>query len=295
MKQVGLIGYPVKHSLSPVMQQAAFDALGIAARYSLYPTPPGTLEERIDSLRLPDVLGANVTLPYKEAIPALIDECDPLAARIGAVNTIVHRDGRLIGYNTDAPGMLRALEECGEREAIPFDSHGKKKAVILGTGGAARAAAVALLDNGIEELTLLGRTEAHLRSLAEHLGEISAASTAWQPHPRVIAMLLIDGADRAIGERLASADVVINATSLGLQADDTRVLIDVNMLRATTTVMDMIFNPPMTPLLRAAQARGCPVLNGLSMLLHQGAMAFELWTGQPAPVDVMRRALGIEG
>ncbi len=282
MKQVGLIGYPVAHSLSPRMQQAAFDAFGIEARYALWETPPDRLAERIASLRTPDKLGANVTIPYKEDIVQLVDESDSLAARIGAINTIVNRGGRLVGYNTDAPGFIRALTEF---TADPFNCRGKK-VVILGTGGAARAAAVALLVNGVEQLTLLGRTEEHIDGLVHHLCTLPAVVD------RSIPVYGASLRSLAANRFLLAADLVVNATSVGLKPDDTTLLIDINMLPTTSLVMDMIFNPPLTPLLHAAQSHGCQILNGLSMLLYQGALAFELWVDRPAPLQVMRRALG---
>ncbi len=284
MKQAGLIGYPVSHSLSPQMHQAAFDALGIDARYFLWETPPGTLPERIASLRSPHVLGANVTIPYKAGVVPLVDECDSLAARIGAVNTIVNRSGCLVGYNTDAPGFMQALTEF---TAYPFVSH-VKKVVILGTGGAARAAAVALLENGIEELALLGRTAEHVHKLQQQLRTL-AVTQHRATH--------VQGASVGSPEAnvyLSAADLLVNATSVGLKAGDTTLLLDINVLPTTALVMDMIFNVPLTPLLRAAHAHGCRVLNGLSMLLYQGILAFELWTGRPAPLEEMRRALGLE-
>jgi shikimate dehydrogenase len=281
--QVGLVGYPVAHSLSPRMHQAAFDALGVEARYVLWETRPERLAERIVSLRSAGMLGANVTIPYKEDVVPLIDECDPGAARIGAINTIVNRGGRLVGYNTDAPGFIRALTGFA---AHPFDCRGKT-AVILGTGGAARAAAVALLENKVDELILLGRTVEHLNGLLHHL---RALTTMTRGTARMHGAIL--GSPEA-NRLLATADLVVNATPVGLKADDTTLLLDINILPTTSLVMDMIFNPPLTPFLRAAQARGCRALNGLSMLLYQGALAFELWTGRHAPIGVMRKALGL--
>ncbi len=278
MKQVGLIGYPVAHSLSPAMQQAAFDACRIGARYVLWETPAVDLEERIASLRAPEMFGANVTVPHKERAFALVDECDALAARIGAVNTIVQRDGRLIGYNTDAPGFLRALREYG------FEPRGKR-VVVLGTGGAARGGCVALLESGVEELTLLGRMEAHLNALLHHLHALAVEERS---KTSVNGALL--GGDEVV-HFLAGADALVNATSVGLKASDSPLLVDVDVLPTTALVMDMIFNPPRTPLLQAAQEHGCATLNGLSMLLYQGAAAFELWTGQSAPLEAMREAL----
>jgi shikimate dehydrogenase len=281
VKHLGLIGYPVAHSLSPGMHHAAFDALGIEAHYSLWETQPDRLAQRIASLRFAGILGANVTIPYKEHVVSLIDECDPLAARIGAVNTIVNRSGHLIGYNTDAPGFTLALAEIAG-----FDCPGKK-AVILGTGGAARAAAVGLLENGVGEVILLGRNEKHIRNVLHHLQALTANM---HEITRIYGALL--GSPEA-SRLLTTADLLVNATPVGLKADDTTLLLDVNMLQATALVMDMIFNPPLTPLLRAARAHGCQVLNGLSMLLYQGALAFELWTDRPAPIEVMREALGL--
>ena len=283
MKQVGLVGYPVAHSFSPRMQQAAFDALGIEACYALWETQPDKLTERIASLRSLNVFGANVTIPYKQNVVALVDECDPMVVRIGAINTIVNRNGRLFGYNTDAPGFVRALNEF---EAYPFDCHGKR-VVIMGTGGAARAAAVGLLENGVAEVMLLGRTREHLDNILHHLCMLSS-NMYGKTH---IAGILFG--DPAASGFLSTADLVVNATPSGLKTDDTTLLLDVNVLLTTTLVMDMIFNPPLTPLLSAVQAIGCHVLNGLSMLLYQGALAFELWTGRPVPIEIMRKALGI--
>jgi shikimate dehydrogenase len=265
------------------MQQVAFDELHIEANYVLWETRQDQLAGKIASLRSPAILGANVTIPYKEDVMQLIDECDSLASRIGAINTIVNRDGRLIGYNTDAPGFISALYEAGP---YPFDCAGKK-VVILGTGGAARASAVGLLEKGVGKIVLLGRTEAHLQNIQRHLSIISV---------KLDKSTLIKGAlfsDPAITKFLSNADLVVNTTPVGLKKDESTLPIDVNALPITTLVMDMIYNPPLTPLQRVARAHGCKVLNGLSMLLYQGALAFELWTGRPAPIQVMQKALGL--
>jgi shikimate dehydrogenase len=280
VKQVGLIGYPVSHSLSPQMQQAAFDALGIEARYVLWETQPGTLAQRIASLRSPGVLGANVTIPYKEDVVSLLDEYDAAAVKIGAVNTIVNRDGRLVGYNTDAAGFIRALTDF---TGCAFDCHGKK-AVILGTGGAARAAAVALLENGVGELALLGRTHGRVDALVNHLRALDSGN-------KRVSGASLGGAEA--NRFLSVADLLVNATPVGLRMDDEVLLVDIDLLQAGAFVMDMVFNSSQTRLLGAAHARGCHVLNGLAMLLHQGALAFELWTSRAAPVEPMRAALGL--
>ena len=283
MKQVGLVGYPVSHSLSPLMQQAAFDELNIDANYVLWETPQDQLAEKIASLRSSSILGANVTIPYKEKVVQLVDECDPYAARIGAINTIVNRDGRLYGYNTDAHGFITALTEF---DTYPFDCSGKQ-VVILGTGGAARAAAVGLLEKGVGEMMLLGRTEAHLQNILRHLSIV----TVKIPKTTHIKGALFGYPE--VRDFLSDADLVVNTTPVGLKKDESTLPIDVNALQITTLVMDMIYNPPLTPLQRIARAHGCKVLNGLSMLLYQGALAFELWTGRPAPIQVMQKALGL--
>lgn len=279
MKYAGLIGYPVTHSLSPRMQQAGFAALGIEACYELWETPLDELEARVQTLRAPSVYGANVTIPHKEAVLPWLDEIDPQAARIGAVNTIVNRGGLLVGYNTDAPGFLRALQE---RAGSRF-GQGCGRVVLLGNGGAARGAAVALLDAQVGELTILGRRAARVDALLADLRRQNDTCNARG------ALLKSMEARRF----LAEADVIANTTSVGLKPGDETLIIEVELLPVTTLVMDMIFNPPLTPLLRAATEHGCPILNGLSMLLYQGTLALELWTGQPAPENVMRAALGL--
>ena len=281
MNQVGLIGYPVSHSLSPIMQQAAFNKLKIDACYILWETPKDQLTVKINSLRSPDIMGANITIPYKENVLHLVDDCDPFAARIGAINTIVNRNGRLFGYNTDAPGFITALLEL---EDHPFECAGKN-VVILGTGGAARAAVVGLVDKGVGGILLVGRTEPQLQKILQDVEALTAHSTT-----------LLKGAlfgDSDVTASLPQTDLVVNATPVGLKPDDLTLLIDVDTLPTSAVVMDMIFNPPLTPLLRSAKAHGCQIMNGLSMLLYQGALAFELWTSCPAPIQVMQRALGI--
>jgi shikimate dehydrogenase len=283
MKEVGLIGFPVAHSLSPRMQQAAFAAAGIAARYSLWETPATALPERIAALRLPEILGANVTIPHKTAALSFIDRCDPLASKVGAINTIVNHDGRLTGYNTDVHGFIRALAESAgylfEME-IP-----QKRAIIAGTGGAARAAAIGLLERGFAEITLLGRNVAHTQELQQYLQKLAAIEAM------PVTIHARQFGDNDISSLLSRTHLLVNATPVGLHENDARLPLEVEALPTTAAVMDMIFNPPETPLLRAAQAHGCQILNGLSMLLYQGALAFECWTGLPAPIAAMRKAL----
>lgn len=278
MKYAGLIGFPVSHSLSPRMHNAAFEALGIEARYELWETPLHELEARVHAVRAPQMLGANVTVPHKEAVLPWLDAVDAQAERIGAVNTLVNRAGRLVGYNTDAPGFLRALQE----RAGPAYTLQGKRAVILGNGGAARGAAVALLDSHVDALAILGRTEARIETLLAHIRQHYTGVCDLQ------GILL----GTALAQRIVEqADLVVNTTSVGLKEDDETVLIEAEWLASTALVMDMIFHRLQTPFLRAAQVRGCVTLNGLMMLLYQGTLAFELWTNCPAPEEQMRAAL----
>ena len=278
--RVGLIGNPVAHSFSPRLQQAAFDALSIRARYELWHTPASQLVERIRSLCESNCLGANVTIPHKESILPLLDKVDPLAAKIGAVNTIVHRDDYLYGYNTDAPGLLYALHEhgIGMLHTTGQISLRGYTAVLLGAGGAARAAAFALTEAGVERLIILNRHLERAQLLATELqqfydGPVFSLSDAsfLIPHP---------------------ASIIVNTTSLGMHEDVSP--LPVEMLArfdSDTFVYDTIYNPGQTYLLIQARAMGLRTANGLSMLLHQGALAFTLWTNLPAPLDVMRSAL----
>lgn len=274
---VGLIGYPVGHSRSPAMQQAAFDALGIPARYVLWETPPETLAERIASLRAPDVLGANVTIPYKTAVVPLLDALAPSALQAGgAVNTIVRgADGRLTGHNTDVTGVLRVLDSYGAGDA-------GQSALVLGAGGAARAAWAAAHERAMT-LRVAARRPSVAREALSALG-LSLAET-----------IPLDAPDE-LAKALAASSILINATSVGM-GDPLASPLSAELLARlppTALVFDMVYAPLETALLRMAQARGLRVVRGLEMLLEQGAAAFELWTGSPAPIAVMRAALNRE-
>ncbi|HET7037971.1 MAG TPA: shikimate dehydrogenase [Thermomicrobiaceae bacterium] len=264
--RVGLIGYPVEHSLSPVMQQAAFDALGIPARYELWPTLPAELAERVAGLRRPDALGANVTVPHKTQVLALVDEVSPLARRAGAVNTIVNRAGRLYGDNTDVPGFLAPLKARGHDFA-------QTDAVILGAGGAARAVAVALAGAGCRGVLVANRTPERGAALARELG----------------APLTAAALDARLAGPLARAALLVNATAIGWNGEalplDPALL---DSLPPGSLVYDLTYRR--TPLLRAAEARGLATLDGFAMLVQQGVAAFRLWTGQEPPAELMRAA-----
>ncbi|GCE47573.1 shikimate dehydrogenase [Thermosporothrix hazakensis] len=280
--RVGLIGDPVAHSYSPRFQQAALDALGIPARYDLWRTPAEQLIDRIRSLCQKHCIGANVTIPHKEAVLPLLDKVDPLAERIGAVNTIVHRDDYLHGYNTDAYGLLMALYENGIGEQSTDGSIALTgyTAVLLGAGGAARAAAFALAGAGVQRLIILNRSLERAQHLAADIQKVYDGPVFSLNDP---AFLISH-----------SSSIIINATSVGMHGDVSPLPIEVlSRFEADTFVFDMIYNPIQTHLLLQARTMGLRAANGLPMLLHQGALSFELWFNRPAPLDVMRTALQI--
>jgi len=277
---VGLIGDPVAHSYSPPMQQAAFDTLGIPARYELWQTSTEALIERVRSLCSEEYLGANVTIPHKEAVLALMDEVDPLATRIGAVNTIVHQDGYLHGYNTDAPGLLYALHEHGvgtvqKNGTISLKEH---TAILLGAGGAARGAAFALAGAHVARLIIVNRNLERAQLLAAEVQQTYNGPVFSLNDPQFLVP--------------SRATLIINATSVGMHGEHTPLPAEIlARFDLDTFVYDMIYNPTQTQLLCQALIMGMRGVNGLSMLLHQGALAFTLWTGKPAPLDVMRSKL----
>ena len=269
----GVIGDPVAHSRSPAIHNAALASLGIGARYELWPTPATELPARIESLRAPHILGANVTLPHKVAVLALLDRLDADAATIGAVNTIVREaDGALTGANTDAPAFLASLREDGAYEPAG------QSALILGASGAARAAAVALIGAGVERLIIVNRT---LERAEELLGDALAATDR---DPQLFALT---PDDTALPGMLAETTLIVNATSLGWRTEETPLAAE--LILPGALVFDMVYRP--TRLLREAAVRGARPLDGAGMFVRQAALAFERWTNRAAPLDVMRAAL----
>jgi shikimate dehydrogenase len=274
MRYIYLLGYPLGHSISPAMQNAALRERKIRATcYAKHPTPPDRLQELGLQLRTPVCLGANVTVPYKQAIVPLLDELTPLAHDIGAVNTILKRHDangmeKLVGDNTDVYGFLQAL---ATRHILPAGM----RVAILGAGGAAAAAAYGLAQQGAHELALLNRTPARGVGLADRLK---------QRFPS-LALSLNDW------DSLPQMQLVVNATSVGMAPHAEQSPLPAPLrLASDAVVFDLVYNPPVTRLLREAQARGARRIGGLEMLIHQGARAFELWTGTRAPIRVMRAA-----
>ena len=261
--RLGIIGSPVAHSLSPAIQGAALRAAGVDATYERWETPLDNLPARIASLREPDCLGANVTIPHKQGVLPLLDEVAPLAAEIGAVNTIVNDGGRLTGHNTDGGGFVAALQGDG------FDPAGKRF-LLVGAGGAARGIAFALRQAGADAIAISNRTSARAEALAAAVG---ARAVPFDAPP-------------------APYDCVVNCTSAGMHGSGAEDVLPCDPAAAdpATLIVDIVYAPEETPLLRAARDAGLPLLGGLPMLIHQGALAFELWTGRPAPLDAMREA-----
>lgn len=268
----GIIGYPLKHSLSPVFQQAAFDFYGMPVRYEAWETLRENLAHVIGGLRDDSCVGANVTMPYKEAVVPYLDDVDADAVEIGAVNTIVNREGRLLGFNTDAEGFARSLAEAGYTGA-------DKTVVVLGAGGAARAVGVSLLRMGANSITFVNRDRSRAQRLVDDLSRLSGdCDLAIGDHDRI-----------TLGGLLPRCDVIVNATTVGMkhgQAPD-RSPLPADLIPSDALVVDLVYNPPLTRLLAEASERGARVVNGVSMLVYQGAASFELWTGKRAPVGLM--------
>jgi shikimate dehydrogenase len=283
VQYLGVITGPSKQSTSPAFQQAAIDALDLGLRYERWATEPSGLATRVTGLRAPSVLGANVTIPHKEAVMPLLDELDPLVQKVGAVNTIMNRDGRLFGYNTDVEGFLRALREDGG-----FDPRGKNVAVA-GAGGAARAVVVALTEAGAGSVAVLNRTPARARRLTEEL----------RRHAGRTALEALDASPESWAKVAARAELLVNCTSLGSAGpDEDRSAVPAELIRPEMLVFDLVYRPTDTRLLRDARSRGARTCGGLPMLIYQGAASFKIWTGRDAPVDVMfaaaRKVLGVE-
>lgn len=270
-KRVVLIGHPVAHSLSGAMQQAAFDHAGIDARYELWDRAPIDIPDTVTELRGDEFLGANVTIPHKERVVPLVDRLTDEAHATGAVNTITREGRRLVGHNTDVGGFKVALDELVGRQKMP------RHAVVLGAGGGARAVVYGLIREGFQRIIVFNRHLHRAESLVKHFGRSAA-------HMDLKAM---PWHESIIESELAKTKVLVNATSIGLTDDATPVPAEI--LGADLLVLDLIYSR--TRLLQDAAQAGCTVADGGEMLLHQGAAAFTLWTGQPAPLDVMRAAL----
>jgi len=268
-KICAIVGDPVEHSMSPAMQNAAFKKIGLDYTYIAFRVKPGELKEAVTGLRALNIIGFNVTIPHKVTVIPLLDSLDPLAARIGAVNTVVNKDGKLVGYNTDAEGFLRALLEHG------VDPAGKKVAVI-GAGGASRAVSYILAEKGAV-LSIFNRQVglAHAEFIASMINK-----EIGQPVNVIALENLADG--------LKNIDILVNTTSVGMSPQAGVSPVPESLLKGIRVVFDIVYNPQQTLLLRAAKNAGAKIIGGVDMLAWQGALAFEKWTGQTAPLELMR-------
>lgn len=277
--QYAVIGWPIAHSLSPAMHNAAFQALGIDATYSKLAIEPNDLARALKQLRSDGIAGFNVTVPHKETIMPLLDAIEPAARAIGAVNTVVRDSERWIGCNTDAPGLAASLREANVTLA---GAH----VTIIGAGGAARAAIVGLGQAGAASITIAARRVDRAQALADELRDASGTSTTG-----------IDMGEE-LRDALAKTTLLVQATSATLAGHDSQTSaqtfadsVPIEAMPSDATVIDLVYRPRVTTLMQRAQARELKIVDGLGMLLHQGAIAWTGWTGRDAPIDVMRQAL----
>ncbi len=267
----GIIGDPIEHTMSPPMHNAAFEQMGLDFWYVPFRVKREQLEQAVAGMRALNIRGLNVTIPHKVAIIPLLDELDPLAGRIGAINTVVNDNGVLRGYNTDATGFLQALLEKG------VEPRGKR-VVLLGAGGAARAVSFVLAERGAHLVILNRRLELDwAEGLASRLTETFGKEVK---APEL--------AEENLAQALEEADILVNATSVGMSPNVDETPVTSNLLKPSLIVFDAVYNPVKTRLLREAGQTGAQTISGLEMLVWQGASAFELWTGVKAPVELMR-------
>ncbi len=272
----GILGHPIGHSLSPIMHAAALKAAQLEGFYAPFDVPPRLLPPVVAGLAAAGIDGLNVTVPHKTRIARCLaspHDVDDTAARLGAVNTLVRRGHRLVGCNTDVEGFRQAL-----RHELKMTGEGAR-VLLIGAGGAARAVGWALQEAGAEAIWVLNRTPSRAEQLRRWL----------RPHAGTTAVRVVSGrADAA--KVAAAADLVVNATSLGLHAGDPLPL-DPAWLRQGVSVFDLVYRAPTTALVRAARRRGALAADGVAMLVYQGAESFRLWWDRPAPVAVMRQAV----
>jgi shikimate dehydrogenase len=267
----GVIGDPIEHTLSPALQNAAFQHLGLDYVFLAFQVKPTDVEKAIGGVRGLGISGLNVTMPHKSAVIPYLDEVDDAAKFLNSVNTIHNQNGKLRGFSTDGAGALNALKENGA------DPHGKK-VVVLGAGGAAKAIAYALAPEA-DELVLLNRTPQKTQELTKALymkfiGKIISGSLS----------------ATEIWKHLQNADILINATSVGMHPHPSESLIQAKWLKPGLTVMDIVYSPIQTKLAQDAKEAGAKVVSGVEMLIYQGAASFEIWTGKKVPFEVMRQA-----
>lgn len=271
---VGLLGCPVDENPTVVPIEAAFRALGMNGRYITMLVQPEDLGDALRGLKATSFLGTHITVPHKVAVLQYLDELSPEAALMGAVNTVIFRDGKSLGENTDGKGFMRSLEQHG---VSPAGRH----VTIIGAGGAARAISVELASKGAGKITILNRSRERGEELAALLRDKTQTDAVWQPFVPECAIP-------------SDSELVVQATNIGLYPDPSCPPIDFSSLRPEMIVCDIIPNPIHTRFLARAAERGCVTLNGFDMLVNQGAVSFHLWTGIEPPLEAMKQALAAE-
>ena len=272
---VGVIGDPVSHSRSPQMHNAAFAKAGLDYVYVPFHVRPDDLAAAIAGFKAINVVGINVTLPHKQAVIPFLTSISREAELIGAVNTLTFVDGHIHGDNTDAPGVLQALDEDGNTSGTPVG----EKVVVLGAGGAARAVVVALALRGVAAITIANRTVEKAVALATEMDQKTGVS-----------MQGMGLTDERLPRSVRESKLLVNTATISMDVTQP-LLISADWLQPNTIVYDIVYTPPVTPLMQAATERGCQTLGGIGMLVHQGAIAFEKWTGVAPCLETMRQAL----
>lgn len=280
--RVAVLGYPVAHSLSPAMQNAGLEALGSDIRYAKIECPAENLGEAVDLARSAGFLGLNLTIPHKFEALKICTELDDTARLLGAANTLLFDGSRSAGFNTDGQGLVRAI-----RDSFGTDLRDLRVMILGAGGGAGTAAALQCALEKCPRLVLVNRTTEKARDVAARAKQLLRSDRLEGPDDPVS---VIPFEANALREQLARTDLVVNATSVGMKRSDPP-LIPAALFTPDLTVYDMIYRPSLTRLLEDAQAAGARTANGLSMLLHQGALSLEIWTDRTAPVDTMRAAL----
>ena len=273
-KVIGILGYPLEHSISPIFQQAALDSMGIEASYETWSVLPENFQGFLDDIRMNNFIGANVTIPHKETVIGYLDELDPNAEKIGSVNTIVNRDGRLVGYNTDSYGFLRSVEKFCPQIDFP-----KQSVLLIGAGGASRAVLYSLIEKGVDSIIVANRRISRAKILAKQFSKGINVST--------IGISNVELRSAAI-----NSSFIVNCSSVGMKNGDSESvrLLDRSAIRSDCIVFDLVYNPVVTPLIQSATDAGANVIGGLDMLVFQGAASFKLWTGRRPDIDVMFEA-----
>lgn len=274
-KVYGVMGYPISHTFSPMMHNAAFEKLGIDAVYVSFAVRPDEIKKAIAGIKTLGLSGLNLTIPHKEICMPYLDELSVEADAMKAVNTIVNQDGKLVGYNTDGRGFVRALKSF-----LQFDTN-RKAAFLFGAGGAGKAVAVQLAIEGSNEIYITDISAEQSRRLAANLKK---------KFPKCKVKMFLAHQKSEIERAIVDCDLLINATPCGMKHTDP-VVVNPKALHKKLVVCDLVYNPAQTKLLAEAKKRNLKTMNGLGMLLYQGVIAFELWTGKKAPVEVMYEAL----